>query len=414
MWSFMKSGSVLVKENKMILLRKTAITWSGIASGLRGRLRRNRQPWLLVAALMSLVVVANTVLTVIWNNEQSKHWIAFTSFSFDSQPALLDDQQLLCLAFARYSNPHRSIALFVDNVSRTTAATDFLLRHQIQVIPMELDHERIRTFQANYRHCSMNEIRYETMCFARFLFLDIYFARRPEVRSVAHVDLDIALLVEDKPPLPAGTDIFFIKESSSFFSRFTRRGLAGYAHYIEQFYNRDAESIMTDVLKYGQELPPDRRDDWYLHHMLQDWYNISSLAGVTPKQFSDMHLTALFSRQHSSTMTASAEDLRVKVMFPDPIRLPPMEYRVLVNANQMEGWTFCQYPTGGMYKLNWQLVRQTRQPAAVNYRVTLPTLPQKPVWGIHFQATCKEAICRILCPHIVSADKGMIGCCGAT
>jgi hypothetical protein len=107
---------------------------------------------------------------------------------------------------------------------------------------------RYKNLLASYRHASVNTFEYERFCVARHLLL-LEFVEREHLSSVFYLDMDIVVFNNTFfQAVPPGTTIH---ETGTYAIHWTASGLAAFAQYLEEFYQRSkvcARGVAVPVL----------------------------------------------------------------------------------------------------------------------------------------------------------------------
>jgi hypothetical protein len=321
-----------------------------------------------------------------------RHWIAFTSFVVEAYPdkagnEVISDHQLLALAFARYANPHRSILLLVDNITRTESAGNFLKHLNVHVAEMDFDHHRFSKFKMSYKHSSLNDEHYEFMCFARFVALDIYMTNLLSFLPNTTHSLWFQLLAmsRDFPVL-----VWHLSQISS---KTSSTALLLLSCPIYRYGAKKLRLKSSQGYQVGCRAGTPSRTGG----------GNNAVNGSSLRHFSDMHLTQMFT---------TTSPLRIEVMFPAGIAVF-QPYSTMLNARSIAEESTCSRPNGKIFDLDWTQHHQLHNSAFPLYSVALQGT-QTPLWGIHFQGNCKDVMCQILCPRILPLDQQALECCKPT
>jgi len=325
--------------------------------------------------------------------ERKQDLIVFFSFQkVGVSGSTLHGDQLIAFAFARYAYPEVHIILMIDDVSRVVGSDALLLQSlQIRVAGMPFD-TRIERFNQVYKHASLNEIDYESMCFKRFIYLDRLVREQGiDFASVTMPDSDIALFRQDAiPDLQPHLQAWRIDPLGSFLTRFSPEGLTNFTESMIAFYAREPNLILRDLHKYGNgpRVPQTTINSW-----MRAYNNTPAIF-----QFSDMHFSNVWFEGQLQLRKTRPRSSLVEDRLIGNVRhgFPPTENP-------------CIYPDGALFHLEWNVVEQT--PNYIRYDVSLPNRSGVPIPGIHFQGYCKKVMCQALCQRLLPSHRAMIACC---
>lgn len=141
----------------------------------------------------------------------------------------------------------------------------------------------IQDFKSMYRHLSVNAYTYEFFCFARHIAIR-QIVEKYSLPSIISVDADMVFFDNLGNIIPPGETL---DHGAAYLIHWTNKGLDIFVEYLMNFYARDLDKVVADVMKHGD------------HNLLLSRETIRKAIGAQYESekiphFSDMYLLAIF------------------------------------------------------------------------------------------------------------------------
>jgi hypothetical protein len=311
------------------------------------------------------------------------------------------DQQLFSIAFARYNNPSYAIVVLSDN-AESFQASPLIQTLSVTVFSPDQNSTRTHRVRENYKHSSTNSPEFEIRCITRFLHIEDYITSLNfTVKSIIHLDLDLVVLSPSKPPWPNSTELWTLFPYATYFMRFTPRALVEFNEFICGFYDQPPEQVIELIESFGYT-PSGESSQHKIHHHVSHW--LAPSIQFTPKQFSDM---AIF----NGWLKHTDLEIAFKQSASSPSKFPKEDLALVSLRLAFKDVPACS-SDGGVFQITWESLSSIAPTASTykRYNVFLPG-SSEPLWGMHFQGSCKKFMCDVLCPHLHLNHSSLIECC---